>query len=168
MGFFFFFYNEPSPRQVADEAAPGCRHAGTVQPSSKIPPMSRVVSIANTAAMSLLARYRSTAGSRSRCSDVSAFFPPQGCREAQPDAEEERPGFPPGFRWPRRLFQGADPEKPAAGALLPSASCHQDQRLAKRRQGAAPHIPLDSGFVRSEFHPLLYDSRISVGIPDCI
>lgn len=42
--------------QAADDAALGCRDAGMVQPSSKIPPISRVVNIANTAAMSLLAR----------------------------------------------------------------------------------------------------------------
>lgn len=42
--------------QAADDAAPGCRDVGIVQTSSKIPPISRVVNIANTAAMSLLAR----------------------------------------------------------------------------------------------------------------
>lgn len=42
--------------QAADDAVLGCRDAGMVQPSSKIPPISRVVNIANTAAMSLLAK----------------------------------------------------------------------------------------------------------------
>lgn len=43
-------------KQAADDAAPGRGDAGIVQTSSKIPPLSRVVNIANTAAMSLLAR----------------------------------------------------------------------------------------------------------------
>lgn len=42
--------------QAADDAALGCGDAGIVQTSSKIPHISRVVTIANTAAMSLLAR----------------------------------------------------------------------------------------------------------------
>ncbi|KAM9339072.1 kinesin-like protein KIF26B [Symphorus nematophorus] len=43
--------------QAADDAtARGCRDVGIVQTSSKIPHISRVVTIANTAAMSLLAR----------------------------------------------------------------------------------------------------------------
>ncbi|XP_029281732.1 kinesin-like protein KIF26B [Cottoperca gobio] len=42
--------------KAADNAALGCGDAGTVQTSSKIPHISRVVTIANTAAMSLLAR----------------------------------------------------------------------------------------------------------------
>ncbi|CAB1455348.1 unnamed protein product [Pleuronectes platessa] len=45
-----------SPRQAADDATLGCGGAGTVQTSSKIPHISRVVTIANTAAMSFLAR----------------------------------------------------------------------------------------------------------------
>lgn len=44
------------PSQAADDAALSCGDAGTVQTSSKIPHISRVVTIANTAAMSLLAR----------------------------------------------------------------------------------------------------------------
>ena len=44
------------PWKAADDAAPGCGDTGTVQTSSKIPHISRVVTIANTAAMSLLAR----------------------------------------------------------------------------------------------------------------
>lgn len=54
--FGFFFLMSRLSWQAADDAALGCRDAGTVQPSSKIPPISRVVNIANTAAMSLLAR----------------------------------------------------------------------------------------------------------------
>lgn len=42
--------------QAADAAVLGSRDAGIVQTSSKIPPISRVVNIANTAAMSLLAK----------------------------------------------------------------------------------------------------------------
>ncbi|XP_035861318.1 kinesin-like protein KIF26B isoform X3 [Sander lucioperca] len=42
--------------KVPDDAALGCGDIGTVQTSSKIPHISRVVTIANTAAMSLLAR----------------------------------------------------------------------------------------------------------------
>ncbi|XP_051264250.1 kinesin-like protein KIF26B isoform X2 [Dicentrarchus labrax] len=42
--------------QAADDAALGCGDAGIVQTSSKIPHIARVVTIANTAAMSLLAR----------------------------------------------------------------------------------------------------------------
>lgn len=42
--------------QAADDATLGCGDAGTVQTSSKITHISRVVTIANTAAMSLLAR----------------------------------------------------------------------------------------------------------------
>ncbi|KAM3603203.1 uncharacterized protein V6R79_018293 [Siganus canaliculatus] len=45
-----------SHHQAADDAALGCRNAGIVQTNSKIPHISRVVTIANTAAMSLLAR----------------------------------------------------------------------------------------------------------------
>ncbi|XP_008302129.1 kinesin-like protein KIF26B, partial [Stegastes partitus] len=44
------------PRQAADDAALSCGDAGTVQTNSKIPHISRVVNIANTAAMSFLAR----------------------------------------------------------------------------------------------------------------
>ncbi|XP_065819531.1 kinesin-like protein KIF26B isoform X2 [Labrus bergylta] len=43
-------------RQAADDATLACGDVGTVQTSSKIPHISRVVNIANTAAMSLLAR----------------------------------------------------------------------------------------------------------------
>ncbi|XP_068564792.1 kinesin-like protein KIF26B isoform X3 [Cebidichthys violaceus] len=46
----------PYHKQAADDAAPVRGDAGTVQTSSKIPHISRVVTIANTAAMSLLAR----------------------------------------------------------------------------------------------------------------
>ncbi|KAM6915528.1 kinesin-like protein KIF26B [Xenentodon cancila] len=42
--------------QAADDATLSCGDAGTLQSSSKIPHISRVVTIANTAAMSLLAR----------------------------------------------------------------------------------------------------------------
>ncbi|XP_030577425.1 kinesin-like protein KIF26A [Archocentrus centrarchus] len=42
--------------QTTDDAYLSCREAGTVQTTSKIPHISRVVSIANTAAMSFLAR----------------------------------------------------------------------------------------------------------------
>ncbi|XP_026174687.1 kinesin-like protein KIF26B [Mastacembelus armatus] len=42
--------------QAADDAALGCSDAGTIQTSSKIPHISRVMTIANTAAMSFLAR----------------------------------------------------------------------------------------------------------------
>lgn len=44
------------PEQAADAAALSCCDAGIVQTNSKIPHISRVVTIANTAAMSLLAR----------------------------------------------------------------------------------------------------------------
>lgn len=43
-------------KQAADNVVLSCGDAGIVQTSSKIPHISRVVSIANTAAMSLLAR----------------------------------------------------------------------------------------------------------------
>nr|XP_020472631.1 kinesin-like protein KIF26B isoform X1 [Monopterus albus] len=43
-------------QQAADDATPGCGDAGVVQTSSKIPHISRVVTIANAAAMSFLAR----------------------------------------------------------------------------------------------------------------
>lgn len=43
------------PKQAADAALSSC-DAGIVQTNSKIPHISRVVTIANTAAMSLLAR----------------------------------------------------------------------------------------------------------------
>ncbi|XP_056219211.1 kinesin-like protein KIF26B isoform X2 [Seriola aureovittata] len=45
-----------SYHKAADDATLGCGDAGTVQTSSKIPHISRVVTIANTAAMSFLAR----------------------------------------------------------------------------------------------------------------
>ncbi|KAM4522751.1 kinesin-like protein KIF26B [Odontesthes bonariensis] len=45
-----------SYQQAADDAPLGCGDAGTVQTNSKIPHISRVVTIANTAAMSLLTR----------------------------------------------------------------------------------------------------------------
>ncbi|XP_042359904.1 kinesin-like protein KIF26B [Plectropomus leopardus] len=45
-----------SYHKAADDAALSCGNVGTVQTSSKIPHISRVVTIANTAAMSLLAR----------------------------------------------------------------------------------------------------------------
>ncbi|XP_034435786.1 kinesin-like protein KIF26A isoform X2 [Hippoglossus hippoglossus] len=45
-----------SHHQAADDATLGCGGAGTVQTSTKIPHISRVVTIANTAAMSFLAR----------------------------------------------------------------------------------------------------------------
>ncbi|XP_069371806.1 kinesin-like protein KIF26B [Paralichthys olivaceus] len=45
-----------SLHQAADDPTLGCGGAGTVQTSSKIPHISRVVTIANTAAMSFLAR----------------------------------------------------------------------------------------------------------------
>lgn len=44
------------PWQTTDDAYVSCRDAGTVQTTSKIPHISRVMSIANTAAMSFLAR----------------------------------------------------------------------------------------------------------------
>lgn len=44
-------------RQAPDDATLSCGDAGTVQTSSKIPHISRVVTIANTAAMSFLARW---------------------------------------------------------------------------------------------------------------
>lgn len=44
------------PLQAADDTTLGCGDAGTVQTSSKIPHIFRVVTIANTAAMSFLAR----------------------------------------------------------------------------------------------------------------
>lgn len=44
------------PLQAADDAALSLGDAGIVQTSSKIPHISRVVNIANTAAMSFLAK----------------------------------------------------------------------------------------------------------------
>lgn len=44
------------PWQAADDATMSCGDAGAVQTSSKLPHISRVVTIANTAAMSFLAR----------------------------------------------------------------------------------------------------------------
>lgn len=45
-----------SPLQATDDAYQSCRDIGAVQTTSKIPHISRVVSIANTAAMSFLTR----------------------------------------------------------------------------------------------------------------
>ncbi|KAK2890422.1 kinesin-like protein KIF26B isoform X1 [Channa argus] len=42
--------------QAPDDATLGCANAGTMEKSSKIPPISRVVTIANTAAISFLSR----------------------------------------------------------------------------------------------------------------
>ena len=53
---FWIFIMSLIPWQAADDATLGCGGAGTVQTSSKIPHISRVVTIANTAAMSFLAR----------------------------------------------------------------------------------------------------------------
>lgn len=52
----FIFIMSFLPWQAADDTALGCGDAGIIQTSSKIPHFSRVVTIANSAAMSFLAR----------------------------------------------------------------------------------------------------------------